>query len=323
MDNLELIGCNLAEIFNEEIAYITDPMLRDAFDGFYSVREMKYNNNIYQVQTLPVRNENGEIYVVMQLLQNITERKQAEDALIKAFDKEKELNQLKSKFISIASHEFRTPLTGISLNTELLETLTNSGNAERDKLQKCFTRIYDAIHNLSLILDEVSLMAKDQSGRLEFDPALLNFETYCQQVVEEILTIENKSKIKFLINTNLNEVLMDKKLLRHIIINLLTNAIKYSEKDSFVIFEINELLNNHIQLVFIDSGIGIPKEDMQHIFEPFHRASNAANIKGTGLGMSIVKRCVDLYKGTIDIKSEVGKGTVVKVEIPYLHKGRK
>ena len=229
-------------------------------------------------------------------------------------EKEKELNMLKSRFISVISHEFRTPLTGIQSSVQLLERYGDKW--DKEKKQKCFKTIYNSIRFTNLLLDDVSLIGKDESGKLNYNPSLCLIKEICRQAVDDLKAVfGNQQIINFSISSETIETFADESLLRHIINNLLSNAVKYSGHEKQIGFSVVKEVND-IVFTFTDHGIGIPEEDMKYVFEPFHRASNAETIKGTGLGLPIVKRCVDLLEGTIEINSTLNKGTTVVVKIP-------
>jgi len=229
----------------------------------------------------------------------------------------KELNQLKSEFVSMLSHDFRNPLTTILLCTGLLQ---NSGNqlTKETKLNH-FQLIRSAIKNMDQLLNEVLLIGRADSGKLQFHPTLLDLESFCRQLVEELqLSSSEQHQLVFATQGELGEGLWDESLLRHILGNLLTNAIKYSPAGGTVSFE---LIAQEQTVIFRiqDQGIGIPIEDQQQMFLPFHRAQNADTISGTGLGLTIVKKCVEAHGGEISVESEVGVGTTFTVALPFLY----
>ncbi|MDP4266831.1 MAG: PAS domain S-box protein [Bacteroidota bacterium] len=252
---------------------------------------------------------------ILTTVRDISERKQAEEKIKTALEKEKEINLLKTRFISTVSHEFRTPLAGISSNLHLLERYYEK--MDYKKKERCFERINISVKNITFMIDEIALMSKDHSGKLDFNPMLTNIEKYCEEIVTDTFTNYSIDiEIKISINSNIGEILIDRNLFKQILVNLLSNAIKYSLESNLIEFELNETNDNQLLIVIKDYGLGITKEDMNHIFEPFHRGVNVEAIQGTGLGMSIVKRGVDMHNGTIEINSEVNKGTIVKVYIP-------
>ena len=246
---------------------------------------------------------------------DITERKQAEAEIRKALAKERELNELKSRFVSMASHEFRTPLSTILSSSELLEYY--SDNWPKEKKLAHLHRIQTAVKNMSQLLNDVLIIGKAEAGKLTFNPEPLDLCQFCHELVEDLSLnkeVEN-NKINFVISGGCKIAALDEKLLRHILTNLLSNAIKYSPSGSTVKFE---LVYQDDEAIFQiqDVGIGIPSADLVHLFESFHRATNVGNISGTGLGLAIAKKCVELHRGAIAVKSEVDVGTTFEVRIP-------
>ncbi|HEY9692653.1 MAG TPA: ATP-binding protein [Oculatellaceae cyanobacterium] len=252
---------------------------------------------------------------------DITDRKIAESEISKSLAKEKELNELKSHFISIASHEFRTPLTTILSATELLEYYSERFTQEKNL--SYINLIQSCVNQMNGLLNDVLLLAKSEAGKLDFNPESFDLFNFCDEIIEGMqLSASHQHTITFINNSaELGDslgrliVCMDEKLLRHILNNLLSNAIKYSPEDREVYFKLkieDKLAVFEVQ----DSGIGIPPEDQVHLFESFHRARNVGNIPGTGLGLAIVKNYVDIHGGTIDVESEVDKGTRFIVKLP-------
>jgi PAS domain S-box-containing protein len=233
----------------------------------------------------------------------------------KVIEKEKELNLIKSRFISVISHEFRTPLTGIKSTVQLIEQYGDKWDVE--KKQKFFNSIYNSIRFTNLLLDDVSIIGRDDSGRTSYNPSLCQIENVCQQALDDIKQVFGKSVlINYSIKPETIKTIADESLLRHILNNLLSNALKYSENEKEIDFSVISE-NDTIVFTITDRGIGIPENDLKYIFEPFHRAANVESIKGTGLGLAIVKRCVEMHEGSIEIKSTVNKGTTVVVKIPF------
>ncbi|MEC4985041.1 MAG: hybrid sensor histidine kinase/response regulator [Oscillatoria sp. PMC 1068.18] len=231
--------------------------------------------------------------------------------------KAQEINQLKSEFVSMLSHDFRNPLTTILLSTGLLED--SNHQLTNEKKITLFQLIRSASHNMTRLLDEVLLIGKADSGKLNFQPEFIDIEQFCRQLVEELKLSINHQEIKFIfqIKGEFQQGLWDENLLRHILNNLLANALKYSPEGSTVKFE---LIGSEKIVIFRiqDWGIGIPAADQKHLFEPFHRANNVGKIAGTGLGLAIVKMCVEAHQGKITFESEVGVGTTFTVKFPLL-----
>ncbi len=245
---------------------------------------------------------------------DITERKQLEEELKAALHKEKELNELKSRFVAMTSHEFRTPLSTILSSSELLEHYRHKWTEEKQLLH--MHRIQTAVKHMTEMLNNVLVIGKAEAGKLEFIPVPFDLVKYCHYLVEELqLNVNNQHAISFIRQDDSMPCCMDEKLLEHILSNLLSNAIKYSPTGSTVRFSLT-LKDGLAVFTIQDQGIGIPPEDLPHLFESFHRATNVGNIQGTGLGLAIVKKCVDTHNGEIAVKSEVGVGTIFSVTLP-------
>ena len=258
------------------------------------------------------------------------ERKQMEEALRESnealkmsviertnqLEKAQELNQLKTEFVSILSHDSRNPLNKILLSAGLLEE--SRDRLTKDQQVSYFRMIRSAIKDMDQLLTEVLLIGRADSGRLycQFDP--VDLLDYCQKLVESFMVKpEKQSAIIFQIEGSLERGLWDVNLIKHILTNLLGNALKYSPQGNPVEFKI---IVESEQVVFkiIDRGIGIPSQDQEHLFKPFYRGSNVDNIQGTGLGLAIVGRCVEAHKGQIHLESEEGKGTKITVILPII-----
>jgi signal transduction histidine kinase len=248
---------------------------------------------------------------VNETLQNRVEERTAE--LVKAH----ELNQFKSEFVSMLSHDIRNPLNTILLAAGLLQN--NDDQLSKERKLKHLQIIRSAIKNMAQLLDEVSLIGKADSGKLGCEFISLDLEAFCRQLVEEaqLTATEKHLNLVFASHGKLGESVWDESLLRHILGNLLNNAIKYSKPGEMVRFE---LIAQEKTVIFQiqDWGIGIPQEDQKQLFQPFHRADNVGTIPGTGLGLAIVKKCVEAYGGEIVVNSDVEVGTTFTVTLPLL-----
>ncbi|WP_052128688.1 ATP-binding protein [Neosynechococcus sphagnicola] len=265
-------------------------------------------------RTSPMFTDNGKLLGHVGTVEDITESKQAAEDIRKALEKEKELGELKSRFITMVSHELRTPLTTIQSSTELLADAGYKWSEERQK--RHFQQIYTAIHRMTSLLGNVLAISKAEAGKLEYRPTLLDLSRFCLDLVEEVKQIADSShNILFFQDGNCGSASMDQTLLRHILTNLLLNAIKYSPNSPTVWFKLTCQSQEAIFQIQ-DQGIGIPEEDLRQLFASFHRARNVGNIPGTGLGLAIVKNCVQLHGGKIAIASKVGKGTRFTITLP-------
>ncbi|MDZ7993497.1 MAG: hybrid sensor histidine kinase/response regulator [Nostoc sp. EfeVER01] len=248
---------------------------------------------------------------VNETLQTRVEERTAE--LVKA----NELNQFKSEFVSMLSHDIRNPLNTILLAAGLLQN--QDERLTKEKKQNHLKMIRSAIKNMAKLLDEVTFIGKADSGNMGFEVICLDLEAFCRQMVDEVRLIANDKQLTLVFASfgQLNDALWDESLLRHILGNLLSNAIKYSLPGGMVRFE---LIGQEKAVIFRvqDWGIGIPQENQKRLFQPFRRADNVGNIPGTGLGLAIAKKCVDAHGGEIVVNSQVGVGTTFTVTLPLI-----
>jgi signal transduction histidine kinase len=244
---------------------------------------------------------------------NVSQRKLAEAELFTALQREKELNEMKSKFVSIASHELRTPLTNILSSAELLEHYSDSLPPE-DRL-KLLQAIKEAVLTMTQLINDVLLIGRSGSGKLKFNPQPLDLQESLTTQVESIRFSHGKAhQLQFNCALRVARRQIDEQLLRHIITNLLTNALKYSPAGSTVTFDVTEQ-GDDVVMTVIDQGIGIPADDLPKMFESFHRASNVGDKPGTGLGLAIVKSAAELHGGTVTVTSEAGKGSTFRAQV--------
>ncbi|RCJ24825.1 hypothetical protein A6770_04010 [Nostoc minutum NIES-26] len=261
-----------------------------------------------------VRDDTGNPLELVGYMADITDRKQLEQELRLSLEKEKELSKLKSRFVSMTSHEFRTPLSTILSSSELLEHYRHKWSEEKQLTH--LHRIQTGVKRMTEILNDILIVGKVEAGKLEFRPKSFDLVAYCRHLIEETqLNLSNKQVTDFISQYESMPCYMDDKLLEHILGNLLSNAIKYSPINCTIKFT---LTCQHGQVIFEiqDWGIGIPPEDIPHLFESFYRANNVGNILGTGLGLAIVKRCVDIHKGEIFVTSKLGISTLFTVILP-------
>lgn len=245
---------------------------------------------------------------------DITERIQAEQEMRATQEQQRELNALRSRFVAMTSHEFRTPLATILSSAELL---THYGErmppAEKASVLQT---IEGSVHRMTRMLDRVLLLGQVDAHMLEFHPQMLDLYALCQSVVHDACTqhADSPCQIELQVDPAVQTGRYDEKLLRHIFSNLLSNALKYSPQGGNVVLAVRESDGRTVFEV-TDSGIGIPTDEISHLFESFHRASNVGNIQGTGLGLAIVKNSVARHGGDIAVRSEIGRGTTFVVTI--------
>ncbi len=241
--------------------------------------------------------------------------KQQRTEVRKALQREKELNDLKSRFITTASHEFRTPLGIIASSAGIMQDY--AGKIDSSMQQKHLARIQAAVSRMTSLLDDVLTMNQAEAGRLKAHPQPLDVGAFCQEIASDFQR-NTPHRFTYNISPKLFDrfALLDENLLDQILTNLLSNAIKYTPEPGDIEFDVS-YEEGQIFFTVQDSGIGIPEEDLDAVFHPFHRASNVGNIAGTGLGLAIAKHCTDLHQGTLSIVSEIGVGTTITVTIPW------
>ncbi|WP_018616428.1 sensor histidine kinase [Segetibacter koreensis] len=293
------------------------------------------DGSFYWVDTtiIPFLDENEQPYQYLAIRSDITQRKLAEEQitrineglekkirertleLTEALEREKELSELKSRFVSMASHEFRTPLSAILSSVGLVEHYIDPEHDE--KRRKHIERIKSSVRNLTDILNNFLSLDKLEQGKVEVKSINFNLHEFMEDIIEEMdgMLQKKKQQIRYMYNGPPEEVLQDKKILRNVLLNLLSNAVKYSPEEK----EIYITVDKKGEKVFIsirDEGIGIPLEAQKDMFSKFFRANNTINIQGTGLGLNIVKKYVELLEGDIYFLSKENEGSTFTVEFP-------
>ncbi len=314
----ELIGRSVLEQVHPDYREIVEERIRLIREGqpaqLRELKLVKLDTTVIDVEVAAVPFTYQEMPAAQVVVRDISDRKTAEEELHKALDKERELSELKSRIITTISHEYRTPLTTILSCAEILENYEDKFSKE--KKLTYLQRIQASTMHLTSLVNDVMFVGQAELGRLEFNPAPLDLEQFCQKLVEELGSgIQNQTTLTSNIRGNCTNACLDEKLLRQILTNLLSNAIKYSPHGGTVRFDL-ECANGLADFRIQDSGIGIPEEDLPQLFESFYRASNVGTIPGTGLGLDIVKKCVDLQGGQISVNSRVGVGTTFTVTLP-------
>jgi PAS domain S-box-containing protein len=272
------------------------------------------NNNYYSVNTVPLYNEDKTATTALIVYNNISQQKKIEIDMQLALKKEQELNELKSRFISMASHEFRTPLSVILTSAILIDKQNAIGSYLENK--KYLNKITNSVNNLELILNDFLSLSKLDEGKIIATQNYFDLIQFSKSLTEEIeVNLKNGQTISITHRDIKIPVNLDSKLLRHILLNLLSNATKYSPENA----DINlKIINNHekVYLKIIDQGIGIPEEEQKNLFQRFFRAKNAVNIEGTGIGLNIVKHYLGLMQGTINFESKLNNGSTFTIELP-------
>lgn len=267
----------------------------------------------FQSIKTPLLTRDGS-YQLLGVATDITARKRAEQEMHKALQRERELSNLKSRFVSMTSHEFRTPLAVISSSAAILQTF--AAKLKEEQKQQHLDTIQTYIKHTTQLLDDILLINKAEAGKLAYKPEPLEIAAFCDKLISELQMSAPQHRLIHHIEAQTDLILRcDQKLVRQILMNLLSNAIKYSPENSEIVFRLHQTETSVIFKIK-DCGIGIPPEDIKHLFESFHRATNVGNRPGTGLGLSIVKKCVELHGGEITVASQMGEGTTFSVTLP-------
>ncbi|MCC5841208.1 MAG: PAS domain S-box protein [Opitutales bacterium] len=262
---------------------------------------------------LPAGEGEGRDYIVA-VMRDVTLRKRAEEDIRRALERERELNEIKTRFIRMVSHEFRTPMTGIRASSAFLRDFSDRLTAE--KKQRHFRNIDNCLGRMNDMLNDVLFASRSEAGRVECKPRPTNLQSFGDDLVEQLQHIYGEERIVFDADLPSGvERLLDTALLQHILQNLLTNALKYSPPGARVLFRIEEQ-DDAVSFLVEDAGMGVPEADRESLFEPFHRAGNVGTIKGTGLGLYIAKRSVERHGGTIFYEPGPEKGSRFLVKLP-------
>ena len=308
------VEVSLGSFVNEEgqfvIAFISDITKRKEIEGVILAQKQELADINLQIEKFNEELEQKIQDRTQQLQETLDQLKTSRDELEQALSKEKELGDLKSRFVSMASHEFRTPLSTILSSASLVAKYTQS--EEQDKRDKHIQRIKSAVNNLTDILNEFLSLGKMEDGKISANNAHFNVQDLIQSVCSEIKGVVKKGQEIVYKHTGNVIVHLDASLLKNIIINLLSNAIKFSPENGKITISSN-VDDEGFALNVSDNGIGISADDQEHLFERFFRGKNVTNIQGTGLGLHIVSKYVELMDGQIDFESILEKGTTFKL----------
>jgi signal transduction histidine kinase len=273
------------------------------------VRWMQWTNRLI----VDAQGQHAEIQGVGR---DITERRRVEEVLRKALAREMELSELKSRFVSMVSHEFRTPLAVILMNADMLRRYSRRLNESQK--EQYLSSIHSSIKHMANLLDDVLVISRAEAGKMDFNPERVDLEAFSKDIINEIRTTTEPSLVfLFSVTGRCTETIVDKKLWQLIVSNLVSNAAKYSLSGGAIRIDLG---CDADQIVFRirDEGIGIPEKDQRHLFETFHRAQNVGRIPGTGLGLAIVKQCVEQHGGTVAFESVENVGTTFTVTLPQV-----
>jgi len=316
----KLVGTSYLNRLPEDIREFMKEKLNMVFNDHHNTTfEVGYQDRNYIMNVVALHDSAGDVEQILLVERDATVQKKSEEEIRKTLEKERQLNELKSRFVSMASHEFRTPLGSILSSTSLIEEYLGQKDTTvdfvRGKSEKHIKRIKSSIANLINILNDFLSLEKLEQGKVESKAIIFNIEEFSREIIEEVQpSLKKEQKIKYTHKGNGSEVCIDQQILKNVLLNLASNAIKYSPEGALI--ELKTISNNgDLTLEVIDQGMGIPEDDQQHLFERFFRAKNATNVQGTGLGLNIVKRYVELMGGNISFKTKENEGTTFKVTI--------
>jgi len=292
------------------IAFVSDITRRKESEKEISEQQEQLRMLNQEMEKLNLELEDTVNRRTQELQITLKELEQSKDELMIALSQEKELSDLKSRFVAMASHEFKTPLSTILSSASLLSKYVLTD--EQDKREKHTQRIKSAVNNLTDILNDFLSIEKIEEGKIAAKKTLFSVQDHINNLCTEMTGILKKGQQFAYKHSGEKEVNLDQTLLKNILINLVSNAIKFSPEGSVVHISTN-VTGNRLILSVKDSGIGISEEDQRHLFERFFRATNVSNIQGTGLGLHIVAKYVELMNGQIEVKSKLEKGTEIRI----------
>lgn len=343
-----MFGYEHGELTGKAIEVLVPPSIREKHVGYrqqyiknphpramgknINLQAVKKNGESFPVEVSLTFFETDGRRQIVSFVNDITERKKAEDDLLRLKDdlenkvaertaqiremleKEKELNELKSRFVSMASHEFRTPLGGILTSANLITKYPQQ--EDQPKREKHISNIKKSVRQLTNILNDFLSLDKLEQGKISSNPSRFSFTEFIDESVEELREMTDKGH-KVVIQHRVPEIRItqDQEMIRNIVINLVSNAFKYSPEGTTV-FVRTDLQGETVILEVEDQGLGIPVADQKHLFERFFRAKNVTNLQGTGLGLNIVKRYLDLMNGSINFRSQENAGTTFSITLP-------
>lgn len=309
LNSEKMIGKRLFPLIDDTKWKEMEALLKNVFNGerLTDIALPEFKPGLqFTFDAFPLKETNGSIEKIAVMSRNVSALKKMQQDLQAALEKEKQLGELKSRFVSIASHEFRTPLSTILSSANLLERYTTS--EDQPKRNRHIQYIISSVNLLTDTLNDFLSVGKIEEGKITVKPVLFDLRTLMKTIISEMKsTLKPKQKIKYLHSGN-QTVFSDPSLLRHIVMNLVSNASKFSPENTTTFIKTNHT-GGQLRLSVKDEGIGISKDDQKHLMERFFRGANAENIQGTGLGLHIVSKYSDLMNGTVECKSELDKGT--------------
>ena len=313
-----LIGTSYIERIPAELREDARRFFTEVLQGEPHSFELSWKEQFYQIDAVPIDENRSDSDRILVVEHNITEQKHAEQKMIVSLQKQRELGELKSRFVSMASHEFRTPLSSVLSSVGILKKYIEKepGSDFIEKRSRHLDRIQNSVHTLNGILQDFLSLDKLESGRSEIQIHAMALTDLFAQVADEVSDQQhNPEQLHLELPPSGVAFQSDPRIIKNVALNLLSNAFKYSPDGTPVTLRVM-VEEEELVIACEDAGIGIPEADQRHLFERFFRAHNAANIQGTGLGLNIVKRYLDLLNGSIGFRSKEGEGTTFEVRIP-------
>jgi len=297
------------------IAFIIDITERKKIENNIKMQQKALEQMANDVRKLNTQLEVKVEERTLILKEALKKLEESQEELSEALSKEKQLNEIKSRFVSMASHEFRTPLSTILSSATLVSKYTST--EENDKRVRHVKKIQDSVSHLNNLLEDFLSLGKLEEGKVTVTISSFAVKEFIDDIIEEMKVIQKNGQQIICKYEGQENFTTDKRLLKNILINLFSNAIKFSGENKSVGIDITNK-NGLLSVVLKDEGVGIPEEDQHHLFTTFFRGKNVTNIEGTGLGLPIVKRYVDLLKGSVSLKSVLEEGTTVYFTLPEL-----
>jgi PAS domain S-box-containing protein len=295
------------------IAFIVNITLRKQIEESMRLQQRQLEQVSNEIRDLNAGLERKVEERTLILKEALQKLEQSQLELSEALDKERELNEIKSRFVSMASHEFRTPLSTILSSASLLSKY--SKEEDQDKRNKHIERIKGAVKNLNEILEDFLSLGKLDEGKVNTVNSLFELNSFIEETTEDIKGLLKDGQSIIYVHQAEYTINSDKNLLKNVLLNLISNAIKFSEPDTSIIID-SDVSDGLTTIKISDHGLGIPKEDQEHLFSSFFRGANALNIQGSGLGLHIVKRYLELMGGSIFLESKINEGTTFTITIP-------
>jgi PAS domain S-box-containing protein len=298
------------------IAFIVDITQRKKIELSIALQQKeleKMTSDMRKLNTQLEAKVEERTLILKEALQRLEE---SQKELSQALDKEKQLNEIKSRFVSMASHEFRTPLSTILSSATLVSKYPLT--EENEKRQKHIRRIKESVNHLNGLLEDFLSLGKLEEGKVTVQLFSFGVNHFIEDIMDEVKAIQKPGQEIHLNHKGKDLFTTDKRLLKNILLNLLSNALKFSDEDSNVWLNA-ENKNDKLTITIRDEGVGISDEDQEHLFKSFFRGKNVTNIQGTGMGLTIVKRYLDLLNGEIFLESQLNVGTTVTISLPSLN----